>query len=364
MKKMLLIICVVLSIVLGLEISYIKFFRSEKKVEIAKLTPTPIVVKKITKKTLFVPSWNLKEIQTYDEYDRLMYFGISATEQGINKSDEGYKQINNFLESKENINDKTYLVIKMIDSNSNQTILANRKLQSTIIKETMEIVKEKKIKGLALDLEISTLFNEDIIKQINTFVQDMYTSSKKYYIPFSVIIYGDVFYRKRPFDVDMISKYSDEIMIMAYDFHKSIGEPGPNFPLSKGRHYPYDFKTMINNYLILINPEKITVLFGMYGYEWIVDEKRRPVKPAKALTLKEIRKSFIEKCEWKECLVKRDPDSFETEVNYIDSQIIDTYAAMNMHVVWFEDEESVRAKTDYLLQKGITSIGYWVAGYF
>lgn len=361
MKKLLYVV-IVLFIILGLEIGYTKL-NKRKTTVIPTNIPVPVKKEIQVKKTLFVPSWNLKEADIYNEYDRLFYFGVGVTEKGINKYDEGYENIDGFNRSGTN-GIKKYLVLKMIDSNINQEILSDEKIQSTIVNQIMELVKEKGFHGLALDLEISTLFNEVITKEINVFVQKMYTGAKNYYIPFTVILYGDGFYRKRPFDVDTISRNSDEIMVMAYDFHKSVGEPGPNFPLSKGRLYQYDFKAMIQDYLIFVKPEKLTIIYGMYGYEWIVDEKRRPIRPAKALTLKEIKKNFIDKCEWQDCLVIRDPNSFETEVNFIQSAIIDTYAAMNMHIVWFEDEESVRMKTEFLKEKGISNTAFWVAGYF
>jgi len=102
----------------------------------------------------------------------------------------------------------------------------------------------------------------------------------------------------------------------------------------------------------------------MYGYDWSVDEKKRPIKPARALTLSELRKNFIEKCEWKDCIVKRDDTSAEMEVNYVESVKSGDEYVMNLHIVWFEDEESVRRKTEYLNSKGIGSIAYWAYGYF
>lgn len=362
--KKLLIFCGLLIIILGLELGYLYRIKSNKEYLIKKKTPKIITKEIPVKRTLFVSSWDLTQGKIYKDYERLLYFGVTATGKGIDTKDEGYKNIDVFMSSFSAKFQKKYLVLKMLDTDINQNILSGEKIQEEIISEITELTIEKKFQGLALDLEISGLLKDDTVRQINTFVQKMYTASKKYYIPFSVILYGDSFYRKRPYDIDMISRSSDEIIIMAYDFSKPIGEPGPNFPLSKGRNYSYDFKTMINDFLIFVPKNKLTVIYGMYGYEWTVDEKRRPIRPAKALTLKDIKKNFIDKCDWQDCVVKRDPYSHEVEVNYIESRIVDTYAAMNMHIIWFEDEESTRIKTEYLKSQEINNIGYWVAGYF
>ncbi|MBI4226036.1 hypothetical protein HY612_02885, partial [Candidatus Roizmanbacteria bacterium] len=102
-------------------------------------------------------------------------------------------------------------------------------------------------------------------------------------------------------------------------------------------------------------------------YDWLVDEKKRPFSQAKALTLNQIREKFLQKCEFKNCVIKRDKYSHETEINYIissptpDEQLI---YRIDYHIVWFEDEESVKSKTEYLTEKGISSISYWAHGYF
>jgi spore germination protein YaaH len=363
MKK-LVIFCGLLILVLGLELIYLQYSEhSNKKIKVI-VSPTPVKKETPIHKSLFVGSWDLTQGITYKNYDRLLYFGVDVTEKGINTKDEGYKNIDTFINSSTVSVSKKYLVLKMLDTNINQDVLFDEKIQEKIITATIDLIKEKKFDGLALDLEISGIFKDDITREINTFVQKMYTSVNKYYISFSIILYGDTFYRKRPYDVDMLSRSCDEIIVMAYDFSKPIGEPGPNFPLSKGSHFAYDLKTMIKDYRLFVPKNKLTIIYGMYGYEWIVDEKKRPIARAKALNLKEITKNYVDRCEWQDCVVKRDMNAYENEVNYIESRIIDTYAAMNMHIIWFEDVESARIKTEYLKSQGIYNVGYWVAGYF
>jgi spore germination protein len=131
-------------------------------------------------------------------------------------------------------------------------------------------------------------------------------------------------------------------MIMAYDFHKSYGEPGTNFPYE-------DFKKMINDYLEFVPAEKLTIIFGMYGYDWTLKDGK-PLRPAEALTLNQIRSKFSDR-------IKTDPISREKNISYIDDDGYD-------HVVFFEDEESAEVKINYLKEKGIGSIAFWAWGYF
>jgi spore germination protein len=201
------------------------------------------------------------------------------------------------------------------------------------------------------------LFDEKIIKQINNFSNELYQKLKKENTKYAIAIYGDVFYRMRPYDVLDLSKNSDEIMIMAYDFHKSIGEPGPNFPLNKKEIYNYDFKKMIDDFLRYVSKDKISVIFGLYGYDWIVDEKGRPIKSANALSYNEIKNKYLNNCSRPKCKIFVDNVSTENRVELVNND-------SKKHIIWFEDERSVNEKINYLKSKRIFNYSYWANGYF
>ena len=204
---------------------------------------------------------------------------------------------------------------------------------------------------------MSVLFGNDVISQINNFSSNLYSELKKENIKYSVAIYGDVFYKIRPYDVLSLAKNSDEIIVMAYDFHKSIGEPGPNFPLNRKNTYSYDFKKMISDYLKQVQLEKLTIVFGLYGYDWIVDEKGRPIKAATALSLNEINTKYLNDCIKPKCEFIIDQTSKENKIEVTDEN-------ERKHIIWFENERSVDEKIEYLKTKGIFNYAYWAKGYF
>ncbi len=361
MKKIFLILTIV---AIGLTI-----FISKKQIKREFSTSSLINVQKNTntissRQSIFIPYWNLNgDLSNLSQYDRLFYFGIKPEVSGINKEEPGYTSLDQFV-SRVPAGIQKYVTVRMLDADINSSILADPKIQDKIISETINIAKNKNIEGIALDLEITNILSQNLKGQINEFVQQFYLMSKVESLKFFVILPGDTIYRKRPFDIATIARHSDGVLIMAYDFHKSISEPGPLFPYSGNQKYGYDFQTMIADYLSEVPKDKVTVVFGLFGYDWTVDEKKRPIKPAKALNLIEIRKQFLGRCEWKDCLVKRDERSKETEVDYINSQVVDNYGYIEYHIVWFEDEESVQIKKDFLKGKGIGNVAYWAFGYF
>jgi hypothetical protein len=237
-------------------------------------------------------------------------------------------------------------------------------------------IQNEGFNGVVVDLEIAGFASDNLIKKINNLVEELSKQTKGRNLKFLLAVYGDTFYRHRPYDIVFFTKNSDGIMIMAYDFSKSYGDPGPNFPYSGREKYGYDFQQMISDFLRFVPEEKLTVIFGMYGYDWTVDEKKRPISQAKALTLAEIKKKFLSggdvsgkefECQLKNCIIRRDPLAKEVEINYTiasDSPDEEGIYRIDYHIVWYEDEESVATKMKFLEEKGIGSITYWAWGYF
>jgi len=324
-----------------------------------KVNPTPTLPAEniLKSKSVFLPNWaEVAEGEQFAGYDRILYFGVALGKNGINKDDAGYTSLSKLTSS---ITDtkRIWITAKMLDTDTNAAILNDPAGWDTISTDLIDVVKGNGAKGIVLDLEMSALPTDALAKRITEYVAHLHTKLAEREIPLALAIYGDTFFRKRPFDIKALGENSDEIMIMAYDFHKSYGEPGPNFPLAGRDLYGYDFETMVTDYTSQVKPEKLTVIFGMYGYDWIVDEKKRPVKPAKALPLDTIRTEFIQSCTKKNCVTRRDEQSAETEINYIDDYV-------NYHIVWFEDDTSVEKKVAFMKQKGIVNIAYWAYGYY
>lgn len=313
------------------------------------------VVSANTDSSIFVPYWTIPEDTLGDEYTYYNYFGVAVTEDGLDISDPGYNSIADFLEvvgAK-----KKFLTIRMVDSSVNSAILKNRVAQQKIIEESLEVANKYNFDGVVLDLEMSSISFDAVTKRVSDFYKEFYTQTKKDQILFYTTIYGDTYYRVRPYDLKHIAQYSDQILIMAYDFHKSRGNPGPNFPLNGKATYGYDFTTMIQDFLKDVPPEKITIIFGMFGYDWKVDKDNKAVGNGIAKSLNEINATIVNTCSYARCTVSRHDISQETQATYIDPE-------GKKHIVWFEDEESVQAKKEYVSQLGIQSYSFWAFSYF
>ncbi|MBU3978851.1 hypothetical protein KKE68_04080 [Patescibacteria group bacterium] len=319
---------------------------------LSSLMSSPVITGTKTRLSLFVPYWTLTgdKIET-DGFDKIIYFGIKPDEQ-----DAKLEKFNNSL-----TNDaKKLLALRMTDSQENAAILGDTLKLGEIIDQTIQVAFKNEMIGIVLDLELSAIPFDSTIKQINKFSNTFYTASKKNNLTFSIALYGDSFYRVRPFDAKTLAQNADEIMIMAYDLHKAKGNPGPNFPLRGREKFGYDLTEMTDDFLQVMKAQKITVIFGVYGYDWVVDKNGQALQEANALTLSQIKQKFIDPSspdEFTNYTIMRDKYAVETQIRYTDKNNKD-------HVIWFEDMESIKQKKEYLQQRGINSFSYWAYSYF
>ncbi len=326
-------------------------------VKIEPPTPVPISQKTTSSLSLFVPYWGLTSEKIESEkYNQVIYFGVAPDSGNINLTQQDESQLDNFNKIAPSGSQKL-LALRMTNNQDNFTTLKDPTQQQKIIQETIKIAQKNNMQGIVLDLEISAIPFDSLVKQINSFDDAFYTTVKKNNLTFSLALYGDAQYRARPFEVKTLAKNADNIMIMAYDFSKAKGNPGPNFPLKGSERFGYDYTNLTDDFLKFIPSDKITVIFGLFGYDWLVDEKGNATQPAQAMTLLQINQKFINQCAFPKCEWKRDKESAEVAITYTDND-------KKKHIIWFEDMESVRQKQEFLKTKGINSFSYWAYSYF
>ncbi len=362
MKRIILAICI--SICLIVLITYgVKLFR--QKIDSAlsaqptsqglpRPTPTGPAAEQIDE-AIFIPYWSVGSSFTTPSYQDLVYFGVNASTEGIDTSDDGYKRLSTFVKAADGGN--TLLTIGMTNSTTNFAILKDKKAQEKVINEAISIAKDNNFKGIVLNIEVSALPFTSLVDQITAFNSVFYDRTHAANLTYGITAYGDSFYRLRPFDMAKLSKSTDRVYIMAYDFSKAKGNPGPNFPLAGGETYGYDLEHMINNFADTMPLKKITVVFGMYGYDWPVDDKDKATDTGEAISLKDIKATFLDNCKHLKCEWERDILSSETKASYEDNN-------SQKHIIWFEDETSVKRKQDFLKKHGIGSFAYWAYSYF
>ncbi len=326
--------------------------------------------------SIFVPYWRVGSLKTatdvtlpetiqHKSIDYVIYFGVGADKDGIIETDPGYRGLSSFTQVFDEDNIKTLLTVRMLDEEVNDVVLESQVAQNNIAREAVKMAQDNGFSGIVLDFEHSVLPTKKTTEEITGFFAEMSESAHESGLSFAVTVYGDTFYRARPYDIEHIEPYVDLFYVMTYDFHKSYGTPGPNFPLhatdfkndlvgaQKGvKQYGYSIEHMIADIMLAgVKPDKVVPIFGMYGYDWMVDDENRPLKPAEAVTLNQARSRYSAD------QVVVDPVSAENSVTFTDD-------SGQKHVIWFENERSAQQKIKYVMTEGISKVGYWAWGYY
>lgn len=320
------------------------------------ITAVPTASDAAVEKSIFVPYWTISKKTILPEDSTLIYFGISPTLNGVDEEEQGYKNIPAFSRVSTNAS-RSLLALRMLNREDALAILKNAASQDMVIDQTLAVAKENSFSGVVLDLELTALPFDSLVKQITQFVEKFDTKAKAQDLRFSMTMYGDAFYRVRPFDIRALSRHVDSFYVMAYDFHKAGGNPGPNFPISGKETYGYDFASMLTQFRGAVSPEKLAVTYGMFGYDWLVDENEKAVSSGTPLSLKEIQSTILAQCKLLNCQTARDEASSEMKVQYTDSH-------GKRHVVWFEDDHSVARKEQLAKKMGVSRFSFWAYSYF
>ncbi len=313
--------------------------------------PTPSPIKHV-EKSIFVPYWTLDGQKIPEEYKQVVYFGITVNEKGVDTSDIGYKNVAKFSKSVDS-SQKTLLTVRMLDRDTNEKILQSPELQKHVIQDALTVATQQHFDGVVLDLEQNAIAFDSVVKGITQFSTSFAKAAKAYNLSFYQAIYGDAFYRLRPYDVSSISKATDGIFIMAYDLHKAGADAGPNFPLQSTDEYT--FGMMLTDFLKKVPAEKLSVILGMYGYSWPVDSKGQTLATADALSWREIQQHIYPTCAYINCSVQESSKT-ATKVTYSDNG--------KNYILFFDNPTMLQKKEDLLKEKRISHISYWAYSYF
>lgn len=304
----------------------------------------------------FVPYWSFTKNLVTDSDFSLIYFGVAVDENGIDKSEDGYRKLESFIDLTPNARERI-LAIRMLDKEINAQVLTDITLQQKIASEAVSLSKEYDFDGVLLDYETSAFGFDSTTAAITSFYKLFSKEVKSSSLLFYVSLYGDSYFRARPFNIKEIGKVSDKVIIMAYDFSKSRGNPGPNFPLIDNKEYGYSFTKMIEDYQRDVDNLKLVPAMGYFGYDWEVDKSGTSVASGVPLSTNEIVKEFVESCEYSPCSLNRDPGTLEPSVRYSDDENAE-------HIIWFEDTQSVTKKKEFLKEKGILETSAWAYSYY
>ncbi|MBI2031811.1 MAG: hypothetical protein HYT08_04330 [Candidatus Levybacteria bacterium] len=307
----------------------------------------------------FFPYWMLpiEEKISLDTLTTISLFAIEidgtgniVTQNSEGKLDGGWTmwqspELNTLIKRAKNQNIKIYLTLKSFSNENIVNLALNDESQKSFISNALYLVNSKNLDGVNIDFEYTGEVNLEIKKGFTRLITNL-NSELKRQIPESVLTI-DTFLvsgsENGIFDIQALSRESDAFVIMGYDMHTPLGDPGPVSAMGGTTN----IVGYVQGYLEKAPPEKIILAVPYYGYDWPADSNaEQRVKILPFAEILELSQDF--KLAW-------DETSQTPHFNYTEDGI--------KRVVHFDNVRSLGIKYDFINKKDLRGVGIWALGY-
>ncbi|OGY09244.1 MAG: hypothetical protein A2782_01865 [Candidatus Blackburnbacteria bacterium RIFCSPHIGHO2_01_FULL_43_15b] len=340
----------------------------------------------------FAPHWTLDKLDNVDfnVLTTLAYFGVPVLADGnLDTSSRGYEvfKSNNATElfnKAHNHGTRIQLTLTQMEAGMTEKFLSNKDAQSRTIDQAVNEVSARGIDGINVDFEYFGSNGEKYRQDFTNFVANL-TLALHQRVPgskVSVALYASAAISPRIYDISSLSKTSDQIFMMAYDFAGTKADiVAPTSPLygAQDGSYWYDISTAVDDFLTQMPCNKLVLGLPWYGYNYPVYSPGN-----NALTQKGYYVSSRVRTKRGYKIVRRfvsPPPSLAT--TYAQLQQIGFpgegfttgwddkgqvgWVAYKQNGVWRmayqEDTRSLAIKYDFAKQKNLGGVGIWALGF-
>lgn len=359
------------------------------------VSPIPSVLSLLEKKNSsnevfgFAPYWKFDNLDNVDftVLTTFSYFGIPVNSDGtLDTTDQGYITFENDKATK--IFDKAHsngtrvvLTLTNMDNSSIEQLLDNSNAQSEAINEAVKAVKDRGIDGINIDFEYvgdpgDTYRNEfaDFVKKMRNQLHDQVPNSE-----LSVSVYATSVKDPNIYDIAKLSRNSDKIFMMAYDFATTSSDrvipTSPLYGYKEGQYW-YDVSTAVDDFLKAMPADKLILGVPWYGYDYPVISPGVKVAADGGYTY--WYKYWISPWYW---VWRQGYDTYPAKVQtYASSKDVtatqsgwDNLGQVgwkaykddngNLREFFMEDSKSLGAKYDFAKSKSLGGIGIWALGF-
>ena len=281
--------------------------------------------------------------------DILVYFGYEADYQ-TGKAKNIYRwNTTSVIDSARNNGVKTQLLVALMSSFENKSLLENPAICDTLILDLIEKVKYRNSNGISVDFEsIPQSQKENFVKFLTKLRNKMTELLGKESI---LSIAAPAVDWNKSWDYKAISEIVDYVVMMGYDYSYS-GSPNAGAVAPLEGNY-YNVTKSINDILSSgCKFDKLLLGTPWYGYMWKVEDMQwgsNTLSRGTAYTY-----SYIKQ------LMKEYDAEFDT---YTKTKKMRYSDSANFYQLWFDDSLTLSLKYDLVNEKNIAGIAIWAINY-
>lgn len=320
----------------------------------------------------FLPSWNAAKEVKVDTANltQLIYFGFGVNQKGeiIQFGTDGTETnewvtfrssyFTKIREDAEKSNTKILVAIKSFDNKNIDDLISNPYTSDKFIGQLAKLVKDNKLDGVNIDFEYFTDSNFPTFKHLNAFFtklsQKLKSENPDWII--SADFTASSVATDPAYDMVKLGEVIDQIILMGYDYSTTASSQAtPVAPLYSNENEP-SIDNSIGSLRGRVPFDKVVLAIPFYGYEWqtLNDRfKSQTVPETGALATYDRVTQLVNGRN--DIEINWDNKSQTPWINYIQS-------GANKQI-YFENEQSISKKLDYIKKTGLSGVGIWAIGY-
>lgn len=321
----------------------------------------------------FLPFWNRSALHDlhYDLLTQVIFFALQIDPDGSLKKrmsdgtrEPGWSTYQSqvfgaFARQAKSSGARVLISIQALDQETIEAVVNDPQRRSRVIQQVVGVIEQKNLDGVNIDFEYAGIPSPQTAKNFTQFVKEFDNALSRLNpnLLVSVDIYADAMRRPRLWDVPAIAELVDQVIIMAYDFHRpSSPVAGPIAPLRGAPlFWDNDIVTLLTEMSAQIPLTKLILGVAYYGYEWRTtsEELYAPTYPKSGslATYKRIA-SIID---------QKRPQLFWDETSLSPVAIYQEQGEIRQ--IYYENETSLGIKYDFVNESGLAGIAIWALGY-
>jgi uncharacterized protein (TIGR03382 family) len=292
----------------------------------------------------YLPYWaNSLNTVPWDSLTHVAVFSVGVTSSGTLTDTSRWTGIAQQVVSKADpYGVKVHLTLTCFDDAVMESILLSASKRTKVVNAVAKLVNDYDAHGVSVDFEgVPASVKAGLV----SFVEEMAQAVEEVTVATPAIDWNG------SFDYDELSAAADGLFIMGYGYHWSGGDPGPLSPLFGGGIWSaYSLEWSVEDHLAWgATRDSLVLGLPLYGRNWPSTSNAVPGNA----TAKGDAVVYHQAIGIAEQVGRKYDEQTETPYAFPSSK----------NQLWYDDQESLRAKIAYAVDEGLLGIGFWALNY-
>ena len=299
------------------------------------------------------------------QLDRLLFFELKVAPNGAISERHGWPEEWTDLQlAVQQTNTPLDLTLTLFEEATFNTLFSSNEATQRLLVEALSLADQTGVAGLQLDFEIYTLAQPKAIERYREFVRDLSARLRQQVPPRGLSVFLPIGGMSPLYDAVTLAQV-DHVVLQAYDAHWLDSKTaGPIAPLTGSEAVTWE-KAYAIGISLGVPKERLLLSFPLYGYEWQVNAPKLrgdAVGKGRITSFAPIPLNsppdvpFNVQDRVRQYGASHDPVSGSSYYQFIgnEGQFVEG---------WFEDWWSLGRKIDFLIDRQVGGIAFFLMGY-